>query len=841
MAQAIVSTVGSLAERVGTGSGLTVLIAVALGSLVLCVVLLALFVSGRRRLARSVREIVGVLEEMRSGPTRRRAEIERDSPLNLVADAMIRLRQDMDGRLQDARNAAERLRAVQDAVRDSAVITTDTDGDIRSFSIGASTLFGWESEEVLTKPASLLFDERSYQEFLPKLARRSLREKGIDSRAVLLRRDGESFPAEVSVRMLRNAARETIGYVIVVRDVTAQARLEKELRESRQRYRGLVEGLADGVLIVRDGKILYANPAFAALTGTSPRALEGTPLRDRIATGEVLLVEESLARLQAKPAKTEPIRCGLHSADASTRLLVSLNAVTIDYLGEAAVLLLVRDETAERRIEAELRRNESQLDAVLESTTDGILVLADSAEGGVVQMTNRAFAELFGLRQEQVLGSSLGKLVRALGGQGGGAQTVAGLLAAGISTRYESVILGGPEPRELEVTVAPLTDRHGAAVGRVLACRDLTREREARRKLQQHAEELQLSKVMLEQAYERLDAANRDLKARTEELDGLNDELRTLDEMKSNLLGNVSHELQTPLVSIRGYTEMILKERLGPLSAEQRKGLTLCLKNIDRLISMIDNLLAFTRTEPELGELKLSRFPLRALVEEAGELLGSKMRTKGIRFALRVEPAELAVRADRDKILQVFLNLLSNAVKFNRQGGSVEVEAQGANTGFVQVRVEDTGVGIPERDLERVFERNYQVETERRPGTEGSGIGLAIVRDILRLHGCRIQVQSEEERGTRFLLTLPAAAKEGSQERAPAAEPVSEAPGPAVSENPSAAAQAAGEPASPDPVEPSAGEGVAPQADEASPTAEDPASDPAAPRPRFRVIRRGDS
>jgi PAS domain S-box-containing protein len=811
MGEAAMLNLPGWAERIGSGGALSLLLPVTLGLLVLCALLFVFSLMSRRRLVHEIREIVLVLEELRAGRSRRRAEAGADSPLALVADAVNRLRQDVEARLHDADNAAERLRAVLDAVRDSAVITTDMDGDIRTFSPGATALFGWSEEEVVAKPASLLFVESSYKEFLPKLARRALRERGIDAGAALLRQDGSEFPAHLSVRMLRNAADHAIGFVLVIRDVTRQAKTEEDLRLAERRYRGLVEGLADGVLIVRDGRVVYVNPAFAALSGSETRRVEGTPLRDRVATADVLLVEEKLAALQGRPGSVEQLRCSLIGPDGLPSLRVSLSATAVEHLGEPAVLLLVRDETRERGIEAELRRNETQLDAVLEHTSDGILVLNEGRGGGVVRITNRAFGKLFDVRQQELLGRSPAELSRLLARRGEGGRLLAGMLASPTAIGRRSLVLGGDSPREVEVSLTPLTDRRGARLGRLLACRDLTDQRESQRKLQHHAEELQLSKVLLEQAYRRLDAVNKEMQARTDELDRLNEELRTLDEMKSNLLGNVSHELQTPLVSIRGYTEMILKERLGPLTGEQRKGLGLCLKNIDRLIAMIDNLLAFSRSEPEQGELRLTRFPLRELVEEAGELLDEKLRARGIRLSTAVEPAGLAVLADRDRILQVFLNLLSNAIKFNRQSGRILVKAGPGKPGFIDVQLEDTGVGIPKEALDRIFDRHYRVGREVGTAAEGSGIGLSIVRDVLRLHGCRIDVQSEEERGTRFSFTLPAGGE--------------------------ASVGAGSEPETPPSPEP-----PAPSRDD-SPT-KPPADEPRNPtgrRPRFRVIRHFDS
>jgi PAS domain S-box-containing protein len=545
---------------------------------------------------------------------------------------------------------------------------------------------------------------------------------------------------------------QPVGFMMVVRDVTDQNRLESELRDSERRYRGLVEGLSEGVLILKGGLIVYANPAAEVICGARVQQLIQTRWRDRLATRDVLVVEDALASIEGGKTAREELRCTLDVGDGESSSEVRVTASPVEFAGGAAVLLLVQDETAERRIEGELRRNEARLDAVLEATSDGILVLSEDRHARSVQMTNRSFAQMFGLSVSEVLGSPESTLVARLEAMGSGAEHVAALIGAGASAGVTSVTVGD---REVQVTVATLTSRRGESVGRVVACRDVSEQHESQRQLQAQAEKLQLSKLELEQSYSRLNEINSDLEARGKQLDELNQELRRLDEMKSNLLGNVSHELQTPLVSIRGYTEMILKERLGPISEEQRKGLTLSLKNIDRLISMIDNLLAFSRTDPGARELRLTRFALGPVVREVVDLLRQRAEAKELNLEFALGNDEIWLQADRDKIVQVLLNLLGNAVKFTARRGRIDLTVHGQSEGHVNVSVRDTGVGIPAEELTRIFDRHYQVARDDREAREGSGIGLAIVRDILRLHGCTIQVRSEEGVGTEFEFTLP--------------------------------------------------------------------------------------
>lgn len=741
------------------------------GLFAIVVLLFAVLLLSRRRYSMDAREVVRAMEELRSGEIPDPGGSDPGSPLALVFDAMQRLGQDVGARVRSFEEADERTRRMMDVLDDIAVITTDIDGDIRSFSPGAVALFGWDEAELLGQSAALLFDEDEYKRFLPKLARRELREQGIESKVRLQRRDHRTFPADLTVRQLTDKRKNAVGFVIRIRDISGRVDLERRLDAAEGRYEVVLSGLSAGIAIVRGGRVIYANRRLAELLGTRPEALDDRPLREHVATRDLLAVEEALTDVEAR-GSTTTLDCRLADEQGIPVADVRLDATGIEHEEGRAVLVVFHDRTEQSRIEEELRRNERRLDSVIEAASDGILLLIESPAGARVHMVNGSFGRLFELSTEELLGAAEKELLDALQQAGPAGVDVANLIAAaGHNWRKETFTRSGKQRFDLEVTLVPLIGGDRRPQGRVLVCRDLTTQRETERKLQMHAEQLQLSKVMLEQAYRSLEDANRDLQGRSDQLREVNEELRKLDEMKSNLLGNVSHELQTPLVSIRGYTEMILRERLGPVTDEQTKGLELCLKNIDRLISMIDNLLVLASTESETTRLKLSHFDLRPLITEAAELLREKIVGREIRFSSQIEGNDLRVHADRDKILQVLINLLSNAIKFNVQNGRVRVTARLGKPGFAEIHVEDTGRGIPEEFHEKVFERNYQVEQTGR-GSEGSGIGLSIVKEILESHGCRISVKSVLNEGSRFRFTLPLSPQQpGARTAAPPAPP----------------------------------------------------------------------
>jgi len=724
-------------------------------------VLLALVRRGR---SNESQEIVRLLEEMRSGSARGRAEVDTRSLFAPIAESANRLAQDLGAYISREETAREGFQALQEAARGYAVITTDADGDLRAVSAGSSALFGWEEDAIVGRNASLLFDDAAWKDLLPKLARRSLRERGIETRALMARRDGTRFHARLHVRMLRGAG-EAPGFLLVVQDVSEQVRIETDLRAAESRSRRMLDDLPLAVAVLEKGRVVSVNAAFRALLSLGEADAVGTALIDRIATDDVLLVQDALVRLEASEVKeAAELTVGVSDAAGRRRSEVRLSALAHRAEGRAGVLVMLSDATEEQRMLRALRASENRLDAVLEASDDGVLLLAEEVSGTRVRIANRTILDLLGLNRWDVLGTPETEFLRLVRSRGeSGAALAACLAAAEGSPASDTVLWAEPEGRWIELRATPVGSRDAGTAGRLLVARDVTAHRRIERGLGADVDRLRRTQESLEAAHGRLKEAYGELEARRVEAERLNDELRTLDTMKSDLLANVSHELQTPLVSIRGYTEMIVKGRLGPINDEQKQGLTLSLRNIDRLIGMIDNLLSFARMDRESAAMNLSTFPLEAIVAEVVQLLRDRLAERKIELSLRSEQRGLVLHADRDKVYQVFLNVIQNAIKFNREGGSIEIVARRGKPGFALVHVRDTGEGIPKEDLERIFDRFYQAKTSAERASDGTGIGLAIVRNILRLHGCVINASSTVGEGTTISFTLPVAEARGEE------------------------------------------------------------------------------
>ncbi len=246
---------------------------------------------------------------------------------------------------------------------------------------------------------------------------------------------------------------------------------------------------------------------------------------------------------------------------------------------------------------------------------------------------------------------------------------------------------------------------------------------------------------------------------RAEELAAANEELRQLDAMKDWFVSAVSHELRTPLTSVRSFGEIL--ERYEDLEPEERREFaTIIRQEGERLSEMIDDMLDLAKIANGNAELLPDYFDLRALVAKCCKLFSQEAEERGIGFGHAVPDELPQVFADEKGVTRVLSNLLGNAFKFTPDGGKIRVTAErdasaSEDGGFVRVLVTDTGVGIARRDQSRIFERFTQVGSGLTNKPRGTGIGLAICREIVAKSNGRIWVESEPGRGSTFGFTLP--------------------------------------------------------------------------------------
>ncbi len=250
-----------------------------------------------------------------------------------------------------------------------------------------------------------------------------------------------------------------------------------------------------------------------------------------------------------------------------------------------------------------------------------------------------------------------------------------------------------------------------------------------------------------------------------------NIELERVSRVKSEFLATMSHELRTPLTAIIGFSELLLEEVMGAINGEQKESLREILVNGENLLQMINGLLDFAKIESGKMEVSLGPIDFADLLTRVQRMIASLLHKKSHRFEAQVPPNLPILYADEKKLQQILLNLISNAIKFTPNGGKISVsvtyrprlqtesvlssEAAPETTGILEVSVEDTGIGIRKQDQDAIFESFRQVDSSFTREYQGTGLGLALVKQFVTLQGGSIRVESEVGRGSKFIFSIP--------------------------------------------------------------------------------------
>lgn len=367
-----------------------------------------------------------------------------------------------------------------------------------------------------------------------------------------------------------------------------------------------------------------------------------------------------------------------------------------DEIGELAVAISSMVDEIKSRI-AQVQQESARLGTVLSSMFEGIMV---TDERGQILLVNPSIRKMLALEADPI-GKKPIEVIRYITVQ----EVVDQILETKQGLVTNEIRINLPEERVLQVNGAPIM-RDGNLEGVVLVFHDITR-------------------------------------------------LRLLERIRQDFVANVSHELRTPISSIKGYSETLLEGAMDD-KAVLRDFIKVIHQESQRLASLIDDLLDLSKIESGRMEMEFAPCDLAAVVEACVGALRKKAEEKGIRIEVRFPDDLPKVIADQKRLSQVILNLLDNAIKYTPQGGSVTIVASEKHR-LVQVDVSDTGIGIPEKDLPRIFERFYRVDKARSRELGGTGLGLAIVKHIVLAHGGDVWVRSQVGAGSTFSFTIPKA------------------------------------------------------------------------------------
>jgi PAS domain S-box-containing protein len=542
-------------------------------------------------------------------------------------------------------------------------------------------------------------------------------------------------------------------------------RLARELQIQNDRLTGqrdllttIVNSLPDPVVLSDSrNNIILANDRADQLFSTGPEDSEG---RRRAVEMNNLLFSSFLTQAVISAREDTPRELNLVDPDDGSDLLFEvLPAPMPQASADGGYLSILRNITDLKRAvsELELQFNRSRiaeervrdewerLNATLENVGDPILVTDERSN---IILMNKEGERLFDAPPGSGLESQQRRAIRANDTKF--TSVMSDLLLRPEHRRVEKVELQDPDTTmefPVEVVSSKILNSRGELSAVVSVIHDLTQVVENER-LARELRELN------EQLEDRIRLATLELEERNRRLEWQSRELEKASRLKSEFLASMSHELRTPINAVLGYTSLMREEIYGELTTKQKNALDKINTASQHLLDLINDILDLSKIEAGKMPVYLEEVPLKQILGELAESVEPLVREKNLEFKLQVEDGVPPLFTDRTKLKQILLNLLSNAVKFTA-AGKVCLIGQRSGETRVQIAVEDTGIGIKDEDLEKIFEDFRQVDQSPTREYGGTGLGLSITRKLIALLGGDIRVESSYGRGSSFRIDLP--------------------------------------------------------------------------------------
>jgi signal transduction histidine kinase len=533
-----------------------------------------------------------------------------------------------------------------------------------------------------------------------------------------------------------------------------QATVDSERKVLRERM--LLDAVPDPILLTdTEGRLLLANARAQTLFAAGEHESEGR--RRAVALNNMLF---SSALVQVSVGETEGARRELlvvDPVDGSDLLFELMSTVANDPREGSVIISILRNITDLRKATEEIEENyrklriaeassraeRDRLDLIIDSVADPILVTDPS---GAITMMNAPAERLFVVPSE----ANEEKRRRVSANDAHFSSFVSNLFFAGEAPRRQGGVgLVDPDTAAnlpMEAVSGKVLSEHGEVSAVVTILHDRTEEIE-----KQHLyEELKKASEQLE---ERVRAATAELVRQNELLERQRLEVERASAAKSQFLANMSHEFRTPLNAIMGYTSMLQQGVFGELQAEQQKNLVRVATNAQHLMAIINDILDISRIEAGRLPVHPTRFSLSELIIELVAEVQPLISRAHLQVVSELDPKLPAVSSDRPKVKQILLNLLTNAIKFTPKG-TVTLRAARSDKKVV-VSVVDTGIGIDEKDQQRVFEDFQQADNSPAREYGGVGLGLSICQRLAHMLGGQLTLKSRVGKGSTFTLTLP--------------------------------------------------------------------------------------
>jgi PAS domain S-box-containing protein len=671
----------------------------------------------------------------------------------------------------------EQFRLLVEGVRDYAIFMLDAEGRVSSWNAGAQLIKGYTADEVIGRHFSMFYPPDALARDWPATElRRAAAEGRVEDEGWRIRKDGSRFWANVILTALRTEDGELVGFAKVTRDLTERRAADERLRrhEHQLAEAQAIAHLGSWDWDIRSDTVTWSDELYR-IHGLEPGA---TTLTFETFFEQIHPDDRTLVRTAIDTALRDrapfSLRHRIRLADGSVRILNARGQVDTGADGTPVRLFgtaqditeqrraedrareLIREQAARAEAEAvagRLRESEARFRAMADTAPVMVWTSGTDAQR---DWFNRPWLEFTGRSMERELGSGWAENVHEDDRQRS-VDTYLASFERRVPFRMEYRL------RRRDAVYRWVVDhgvpRHtpdGEFAGFIGSCIDIHDRIEQQRALEENTAHLEQVTAELEHTVEELQLRTREEEAAREEAEAARRLAEDASRAKSQFLAVMSHELRTPLNAIMGFADLMAGEIAGPLTEMQRQQLARIQASSLHLLELINRVLSLSRIEAGRDELYLDDVDITALARECAEMIEPATSRKGLALHLDLPDTPVIAQTDAGKVRQIVLNLLTNAVKYT-DSGHVALSLDAGHDEF-RVRVSDTGIGIPQEYLPRIFTPFTQVEASSSRGRGGTGLGLSVTRELARTLGGDVEVESEPDGGSTFTVRLPLSA-----------------------------------------------------------------------------------
>ncbi|MDP8208606.1 MAG: PAS domain S-box protein, partial [Candidatus Electryonea clarkiae] len=619
-------------------------------------------------------------------------------------------------------------------------------------------ILGWKPSEIVGKKHFFDFFDPEVKEDLKRLVFAVLENKQTIFRLenCNMHRDGRIVVLETSAAPIVDDSGELVGYRGADTDISERKEVERELLESEEKFRTLYNSSRDAIMILEP-------PSWSFSAGNESTILMFNAENEADFTSRApwefspeYQADGTLSEVKAKDMIIKAMKEGSSFFEWTHKRLngeefpamVSLTRTLIK--GKKVLQATIRDMTKQKQAEDTLRESETKFRNIIEQSNDAIYLLYEDK----FELINTKFSEIFGVTFEDVSSPefSFEQLMTPESREIIEERQRKQELGEKTPDQYEfTAIDRDGNSIDVEVSVKQISYRGGTATQGIL--RDISDRKRLEYALIKERKNLEITVVK----------RTSELTDSLEQIKIINSKLREADIHKTQFLSSMSHELRTPLNAILGFSDLLDRQYYGPLNEKQTSYVEKIDQSGKHLLELINDLLDISKIDAGAVVLDLMRCNPTEIIDSSLAMMKMIFKSKSLNVIVHHIPEPVLVSADLRRAKQILLNLVTNAAKFTPEKGKIEIRVSKVDENIAKFEVSDSGLGVESTDIEKIFLEFHQSDRVRDEQLGGTGIGLALAKRLVELHGGEIGAESEVGKGSTFWFTLPLAKVEPTE------------------------------------------------------------------------------